>query len=238
MSTWPPCAMLYDGSFAGFLTCVGESFRQKVYPFYFLSPGVEQISLYPILETPTDQALAKSVYRSLEETVSSTFRRLITYSFLTCLPQRERTMFDLIYLAFHQALPQDLTDDRVLLLTRAIQHLTHEAHQLKGFVRFADYGGVLVGQIAPKNRVLPLLRPHFCQRLPEEAFLLHDKTHREGLFYAACPTCPSVTGTTCRRCNPTPCPPPNSPSPACFLLFICHSFPEIPPPHLDPGQGA
>ena len=162
MSTWPPCAMLYDGSFAGFLTCVGESFRQKVYPFYFLSPGVEQISLYPILETPTDQALAKSVYRSLEETVSSTFRRLITYSFLTCLPQRERTM----------------------LLTRAIQHLTHEAHQLKGFVRFADYGGVLVGQIAPKNRVLPLLRPHFCQRLPEEAFLLHDKTHREGLFYA------------------------------------------------------
>ena len=49
MSTWPPCAMLYDGSFAGFLTCVGESFRQKVYPFYFLSPGVEQISLYPIL---------------------------------------------------------------------------------------------------------------------------------------------------------------------------------------------
>ena len=281
MSTWPPCAMLYDGSFAGFLTCVGESFRQKVYPFYFLSPGVEQISLYPILETPTDQALAKSVYRSLEETVSSTFRRLITYSFLTCLPQRERTMFDLIYLAFHQALPQDLTDDRVLLLTRAIQHLTHEAHQLKGFVRFADYGGVLVGQIAPKNRVLPLLRPHFCQRLPEEAFLLHDKTHREGLFYAdrkwkirpvdhldldrpdqaelqcqalwrrfyqtfppattpsaACPTCPSVTGTTCRRCSPTPCPPPNSPSPACFLLFICHSFPEIPPPHLDPGQGA
>ena len=184
MSTWPPCAMLYDGSFAGFLTCVGESFRQKVYPFYFLSPGVEQISLYPILETPTDQALAKSVYRSLEETVSSTFRRLITYSFLTCLPQRERTMFDLIYLAFHQALPQDLTDDRVLLLTRAIQHLTHEAHQLKGFVRFADYGGVLVGQVAPKNRVLPLLRPHFCQRLPEEAFLLHDKTHRAGLFYA------------------------------------------------------
>ena len=39
-------------------------------------------------------------------------------------------------------------------------------------------------------------------------------------------------------CSPTPCPPPNSPSPACFLLFICHSFPEIPPPHLDPGQGA
>lgn len=283
MSTWPPCAMLYDGSFAGFLTCVGESFRQKVYPFYFLSPGVEQISLYPILETPTDQALAKSVYRSLEETVSSTFRRLITYSFLTCLPQRERTMFDLIYLAFHQALPQDLTDDRVLLLTRAIQHLTHEAHQLKGFVRFADYGGVLVGQIARRTGCSPcsaLTSASGCRKKPFSSttkptgkasstptasgksvpwtiWTWTDRTRpncnvrlsgggsiRPSPFppattpSAACPTCPSVTGTTCRRCSPTPCPPPNSPSPACFLLFICHSFPEIPPPHLDPGQGA
>ena len=79
---------------------------------------------------------------------------------------------------------QNPTDDRILLLTRAIGHLVREAEHYRGFVRFADYGGVLVGQIAPKNRVLPLLRPHFCQRLPEEAFLLHDETHREGLFYA------------------------------------------------------
>ena len=108
----------------------------------------------------------------------------MSYGFLTCLPQRERSLFDLIYLAFHHALPQDPTDDRILLLTRAIGHLVREAEHYRGFVRFADYGGVLVGQIAPKNRVLPLLRPHFCQRLPEEAFLLHDETHREGLFYS------------------------------------------------------
>ena len=38
MSTWPQCAMVYDGTFTGFLTCVGESFRTKEYPFYFLPP--------------------------------------------------------------------------------------------------------------------------------------------------------------------------------------------------------
>lgn len=184
MSTWPQCTFVYDGSFAGFLTCVGESFRRKEYPFYFLPPGTEQISLYPLQHVTTDQALAKAVYQALEEKVSENFRRLVTYSFLTCLPQRERHIFDVIYLGFLHALPQDLTDDRILILTRAIRHLTHEAEQYKGFVRFSDYGGVLVGQITPKNRVLPLLRPHFCQRMPEEAFLLHDKTHREGLFYA------------------------------------------------------
>ena len=109
---------------------------------------------------------------------------MITYSFLTCLPQRERHIYDVVHLGLTHALPQDPTDDRILILTRAIRYLTREAEHYKGFVRFSDYGGVLVGQIEPKNRVLPLLRPHFCQRMPEEAFLLHDKVHREGLFYA------------------------------------------------------
>lgn len=40
-----------------------------------------------------------------------------------------------------------------------------------------------MGEIAPKNRVLPLLRPHFCARYPEESFVLYDRTHREALFY-------------------------------------------------------
>jgi len=184
MSTWPQRAYVYDGSFAGFLTCVGESFRAKEYPFYFLPPGADQVSLYPLREVATDLALAKSVYQALKTEISETFRRMITYSFLTCLPQKERHIYDVVHLGFIHALPQDLTDDRILLLTRAIHHMTREVDHYRGFVRFSDYGGVLVGQITPKNRVLPLLRPHFCQRLPGEAFLLHDKTHREGLFYA------------------------------------------------------
>ena len=182
MSTWPQCALRYDGTFAGFLTCVGESFRQKTYPFYFLPPGAEQITLYPLQEIPSDPALARAVYRALETAVSPAFRRMMTYGFLTCLPQRERSLFDLIYLAFHHALPQDPTDDRILLLTRAIGHLVREAEHYRGFVRFADYGGVLVGQIAPKNRVLPLLRPHFCGRFPEENFMIYDAVHQAVLL--------------------------------------------------------
>ena len=183
MSTWPQCALRYDGTFAGFLTCVGESFRQKTYPFYFLPPGAEQITLYPLQEIPSDPALARAVYRALETAVSPAFRRMMTYGFLTCLPQRERSLFDLIYLAFHHALPQDPTDDRILLLTRAIGHLVREAEHYRGFVRFADYGGVLVGQIAPKNRVLPLLRPHFCGRFPEENFMIYDAVHQAVLLH-------------------------------------------------------
>ena len=64
-----------------------------------------------------------------------------------------------------------------------MQHLEHEAHQYTGFVRFSELDGALVGEIQPKDRVLPLLRPHFCSRYPQERFVLHDRTHGEALFH-------------------------------------------------------
>ena len=36
-----------------------------------------------------------------------------------------------------------------------------------------------MGEIEPKNRVLPLLAPHFAQRYPMERLALYDRTHRE-----------------------------------------------------------
>ena len=78
---------------------------------------------------------------------------------------------------------RDLTDERVFTLNRAVKYLTGEAHLLKGFIRFSDQNGVLTAEIEPRNRVLPLLRAHFCARYPSEAFIIYDRTHREALFY-------------------------------------------------------
>ena len=47
-----------------------------------------------------------------------------------------------------------------------------------------DRNGVLGAEIEPKNRVLPLLRGHFCQRYANERFFIYDRTHRELLLYA------------------------------------------------------
>ena len=69
------------------------------------------------------------------------------------------------------------------MVWKAVGHLTGEAHLLKGFTRFSELDGVLVGEIEPKNRVLPLLRPHFCARYPGENFVLYDRTHREVLLH-------------------------------------------------------
>ena len=61
--------------------------------------------------------------------------------------------------------------------------MRNEAHLLLGFVRFSDYGGILVSVITPKNYVLPILASHFRSRMPRESFLIYDRTHREGVLY-------------------------------------------------------
>ena len=79
---------------------------------------------------------------------------------------------------------QNFSDETLHPVIAAVRHLNGEAHLLKGFTRFSDLGGVLGGEIEPKNRVLPLLRSHFCARYQGEKFFLYDRTHREALFYA------------------------------------------------------
>lgn len=180
-----PVSYSYDGTFHGFLTCVYESYLHKERPAHFSAPGDDQFSIYPERPVHTDPARARRVLRAIPEKISPDALTLVTYSFLTCLPERERHIYDFLALGFSRGagILRDLTDDRVAVLNRAVRHLTGEAHLLKGFVRFSDQDGVLAAEIEPKNRVLPLLRTHFCTRYSGESFVIYDRTHAEALFY-------------------------------------------------------
>ena len=69
-------------------------------------------------------------------------------------------------------------------LYKAVRQLSGEVEQFRGFTRFSDFDGVLGAEIEPKNRVLPVLRRHFCERYHNETFFLYDRTHREALLYS------------------------------------------------------
>ena len=182
---WTQVSYCYDGSFAGFLTCVFESYVHREAPAAFSTPTDPRLSLWPERNVETDEDHAKRVYASLANKISPAARQLVVRGFLTCLPDREFHLWRFIQYGYTRgsAVTADLTDSRVLTLYRAVRHLEGEAHLLKGFLRFSEQEGVLIGEIEPKNRVLPLLRPHFCTRYAGEAFLIYDRTHREALFH-------------------------------------------------------
>ena len=182
--SWTQVSYLYDGTYAGFLTCVFDSYLHREEPADFTPFHEAAASFYPQRAVETDREKARRVYRSLDQ-LGPTGRRWAVRGFLTCLPERELWLWRFLRLGFVQkaAVSRDLTDPVVDRVRRAVQHLEQEAHLFTGFVRFSELDGVLAGEITPKNRVLPLLRPHFCGRLPQERFLLYDKTHREALVH-------------------------------------------------------
>ena len=157
---WTPVSYAYDGSFAGFLTCVFASYAHREEPMSFSTPEDGRISLWPERTVDTDEARAQRGYRSLAPRLGQEGRRLAVYGFLTCLEERELHLWRFIALGYERGggVMRELTDPRLAVLRKADQHLCGEAQLLRGFVRFSDQGGVLVAEIEPKNRVLPLLR--------------------------------------------------------------------------------
>lgn len=185
MENWPQVCYAYDGSFDGFLTCVYEIYLHHEYPAAFACPEEDQISLFPERRVETHREHAARVRASLRQRIGPVAALWVVNGFLTALPQREVHLFRFLVLGYERGpgLVQDLTDERVAVLHRALTHLNGEAHLLKGFVRFSDQAGILAAEIEPKNRVLPLLRSHFCARYARERFVIYDRTHREALFY-------------------------------------------------------
>lgn len=174
----------YDGSFEGFLCCVFDSYVNKEFPAEFQDEAHLVQSLFPARWVGTDLRHAQRILVSLEK-IDPWAKELVVKGFLTFAPDREMLLYRFIRALYSVGKPllRQLSDDAVLPLLQAVRHLDGEVHLLKGFVRFSEFEGMLAGEIRPKNRVLPLLRYHFCSRFYNETFLLYDRTHREALVH-------------------------------------------------------
>lgn len=183
---WTDVIFQYDGTFDGFLCCVFESYVHKEFPIAFQSDEeCFVLSLYSVRSVETVSAHAQRVYRSLVK-LSPTAARIVRHGFLTCLPNKEQHLFALIRKLYQEGsnFLKNPADEVYYPVMKALRHLSGELEKLRGFVRFSDYSGVLGGEIQPKNRVLPLLRKHFCDRYANESFFLYDRTHHDLLLYS------------------------------------------------------
>lgn len=173
----------YDGTLEGFFCCVYESYVFKEQPLDFCCED-EPLSLYEIRSVVTRDDHSQRVRAGIRQR-SPKALTLVQHGFLTCMEQKELHLYALIrkLLAEGAGFLRDLSDPVCHPVYQAVRHLNGELEKLRGFVRFSDYGGVLGAEIEPKNRVLPLLRGHFCGRYGHESFFIFDRTHHELLFY-------------------------------------------------------
>ena len=176
----------YDGSFDGFLCCIFESYANKEILTAIYRDEDDIPTLFASRSISTDKNHANRVFRKVVK-CSSYAAELLQKGFLTCLPEKELHLYHMVVKLLKEgpAFLRNISDETLHPVFTAVRHLNGEAHLLKGFVRFSELGGVLGSEIEPKNRVLPLLRSHFCARYQGEAFFIYDRIHKEALFYAA-----------------------------------------------------
>jgi probable DNA metabolism protein len=175
----------YDGSFDGLLCCVFESYDKKEIPENIFLPDASPVLLFPEKTIVTDPEKANRVLVSIPKKMGAPALDFIRHAFLTCLPQKEINILLFLRLGYRYgpSVMGMLAEDTVNVLFKAVRHLERESHLLKGFVRFSVTNDVLVAEIEPKNFVLPLLVQHFCERFPEERFVIYDKNHGMALVY-------------------------------------------------------
>ena len=182
---WKNIIYLYDGSFDGLLSCIYESYTQKENPTAILCDGDDEPCLFDVRTVPTVREHAERVSASLRK-LSHEVVPMLRRVFLTCLPDKELRIYRFVAKLYKEgpAYLTRLSDDAYQPLLRALRNLSTEVEHLRGFIRFSVFDGILGAEIEPKNRVLPLLRGHFCDRCYNETFFIYDRTHHEALLYA------------------------------------------------------
>ena len=173
-------AYLYDGSFEGLLCCVYESYYKKELPSMIFHFEEAQETLFPVKEIVTDHAAAQKVERSIAESISKEALRLVRLCYFSHMENREIAILRFLRMGYKigSTVTNMLAHDVVRRITKCAQNVGAESHFYKEFLRFSEYNGALVAIIEPKNFVLPMTAPHFCDRFPGEQFLIYDKTHR------------------------------------------------------------
>ena len=170
---------VYDGTLDGFLSCVFEAFLKKENPALISKTAEVQLSFgAEIREIMTNPENAERVYKGIDEKLGSRAVELMYYATLSADPEAEVAALSYIRLGFKigRKIYADLTDDRVLRMNKIAHTVSMEKGRYLEFLRFSEIeGNVLFGEFEPEPNVLPLIMPHFADRLNAQPFIIHDK---------------------------------------------------------------
>ena len=177
-------AYCYDGSFAGFLCCVFESYARKEIPAEVCPPEEGQLNFFGTRQIFTDEQHARRVAAGLDR-LGREVKDRVTTGFLCTDPGKDLTLLRFVRLCFAQGprAAQMLGDPDAAAAFALERAVDNEACRLIEFIRFEERDGMLGAVIHPKHRILPLLRGHFCSRLPDKSFLIYDAAHGTALLH-------------------------------------------------------
>jgi len=138
------------------------------------------------IEVPPDEEKAKKVIISVQNKISKEAYDMIFKASLSYEKEKPDRIYRFLVDGFRygRKITQMLKEDSVFHIFALDRNVSNEAHLLLGFVRFSQTGdGILVSKITPKNNVLPLIAPHFADRLSGEDWMIYDVKRKRAALH-------------------------------------------------------
>ena len=180
-------ALIYDGSFDGFLSCVFQVYDLKLKQVNIQPESAVQPSLFGVSdEVLTDPVKADRVWTGVKKKTSATGRTRLYYAFLSEQPQIENLLLRYIQYALRSPAPidSDFANADVLKVTQIAKSVGREKHRMEAFVRFRlTKDEFYFANIEPDFNVLPLISKHFKRRYADQKWLIYDLKRNYGIYY-------------------------------------------------------
>ena len=164
-----------------FSGALGSFSQQQLNAYMQFTEAREMLNEY---EKQLEAAKAQRVFASFGRKLGPETEYLVSRDFLSGREDKELLLIRFLHLAFAlgPGTVKRTGHPDVAPLYEMKKSLDWEVDKFQGFVRFEEHDGMLGAVIHPKNYILPLLRPHFCGRFPEENFMIYDAVHQAVLL--------------------------------------------------------
>lgn len=170
-----------EDQFESMMTCIYEAWASKN------GHSNVRLMLEPVLEPELfcryhhvegDPQIAQKVVRSVRRKISRKAYEMMYGAAMSFRPEKLDAIYRFLVLGFYVgASVTDLLGEAcvntVFQLDRKVKN---EAHYFREFIRFSSVmdGRILWARIDPKCDILTLVAPHFCDRMPSEAWMIVD----------------------------------------------------------------
>lgn len=177
--------LVYDGTFDGFMSTLAVCYRKKIVPNgisfdppYGLFADFEQVE--------TDVASSDMMQATLVQRLGPAALRTVSHAFRSDAPGKEMMIWNYLQLGREKGrkLTAMLSHEAVLAVNALAFRVRHEAHRLKGFVRFQEVKeGFYYAAIEPDHDVLDLIAQHFADRFHDQHWVIHDLRREKAIIY-------------------------------------------------------
>lgn len=179
---------IFDGSYAGLLTAVFESFERKHFSMQLFIKDTSSHFIFndDVLEVHTSTEKAQRVLKGLQSKLSKDQAYDLYKVFLSEDIQSVNALCYIIQQIFlgKDDILQNSGDARVLLFDKTLTKVNRERHRMKAFIRFQKSSdGLYYALVDPDFNVLPLILNFFKQRYADQHWLIYDVRRNYGLYY-------------------------------------------------------